>query len=91
MSKYQSLYISKHFDDSVAKAFKNLFKNEHFDAIHSDHSAMAPLGFFAKNLFKNAPLGIRLHNVEWVIWQRYADELPKLSFKRIFLQAGKAV
>jgi glycosyltransferase involved in cell wall biosynthesis len=46
---------------------------------------MAPLGFFAQTFLK-APLGIRLHNVEWVIWQRYADNLPRFSPKRIFIQ-----
>lgn len=81
----KSLYLSKHFSTSIATKLREVLKSEQFDAIQCDHSAMAPLGFFAQTFLK-APVGIRVHNVEWVIWQRYADNLPKFSLKRIFIQ-----
>jgi glycosyltransferase involved in cell wall biosynthesis len=81
----RSLYLTKHFNSGIANSLKERFKNEKFDAIQCDHSAMAPLGFFAQSFLK-VPVGIRVHNVEWVIWQRYADNLPKFSPKRFFIQ-----
>lgn len=44
------------------------------DIIHADHTAMMPLAVAVARQC-DVPIGFRLHNMEWRIWQRYADEL----------------
>ncbi|MBI3257983.1 MAG: glycosyltransferase [Ignavibacteriae bacterium] len=84
-----SIYMQKHIGSQVLKDLTNLMKHEKFDVIHADHSCMAPAALFAKqiaaNSSQNPPIGLRLHNVEWVIWQRYADELPPKSMKHWYI------
>ncbi|MCK5742954.1 MAG: glycosyltransferase [Chlorobi bacterium] len=81
----QSLYIKKHSNAAIESFFKEFLAENDFDIIHADHTCMAPLGLFIKDIIKK-PLGLRLHNIEWMIWQRYADSLSKVSPKRIYIQ-----
>lgn len=60
-------------------------KDKKFDAIHVDHSCMMPLGILAKQILK-IPLGLRLHNIEWTIWDRYAKTLPLYSPKFFYIK-----
>jgi glycosyltransferase involved in cell wall biosynthesis len=80
-----SLYISKHINPNVQQQLKQIIGNNHYDFVHADHSSMCLLGLYAKSL-TNAPLGLRLHNVEHKIWERYADSLPKNSLKQLYIQ-----
>ncbi len=73
------LYIRKHLNNKIIKDVLNKIQNYNYDVIHCDHTAMAELGLILKNYFK-IPAGLRLHNIEWKIWKRYADEL-KSGFK----------
>lgn len=87
----KSIYFTRHDSSLVRKALESLLNEVEFDAIHADHSYMAPLGLFAKEL-TGKPLGLRLHNVEWMIWHRYAESLPKFSPQRIYVnQQAKAL
>lgn len=70
----KSIYIGKHSTPEVFKNFRKLFEGRKFDAIHADHTCMAPLAQYARSFLK-APMGLRLHNVEWMIWNRYAEAL----------------
>ncbi|MFA6570996.1 MAG: glycosyltransferase, partial [Bacteroidota bacterium] len=81
----QSIYLKKHNNKSIEKAISNMFENRTFDIIHADHSAMAPLALRCKNRY-NIPVGLRLHNVEYLIWERYAENLKKNSPKYIFIK-----
>lgn len=82
---HTSLYISKHINSNVQRQLKQIIGNNHYDFIHADHSSMCLLGLYAKSL-TNAPLGLRLHNVEHKIWERYADSLPINSPKRWYIR-----
>lgn len=81
-----SLYITKHYSKSIFRYLEELIKEKKFDAIHADHSAMAPLAIALKEKY-GIPIGLRLHNIEWTIWQRYADILPRSHPKRIYIQS----
>lgn len=85
-----SIYMQKHISSLVLKDLTTLMKREHFDVIHADHSCMAIAALFAKQLVKkslqNIPIGLRLHNVEWIIWKRYADELSPNTPKHWFVK-----
>lgn len=70
--KNEPLFIFKHRNKKIIKFLKELYLKNKFDVIHVDHSSMMPLGLILKKL-KPAILGLRLHNIEWMIWQRYAD------------------
>lgn len=84
-----SIYMSKHIGSQVLKDLTTLMTHEKYDVIHADHSCMAIAALYAKQIAKNAsqniPIGLRLHNVEWIIWKRYADELVKSSPKYWFV------
>jgi glycosyltransferase involved in cell wall biosynthesis len=47
---------------------------------------MAPLAIEIKKRY-SIPAGLRLHNIEWTIWQRYADVLPRFHPKKIYVQS----
>ncbi|MBM2814479.1 MAG: hypothetical protein HW421_1241 [Ignavibacteria bacterium] len=79
------IYVAKHENDFVFDTLKKNIENRHFDIIHADHSSMAPLGFFAKQLLKK-PVGLRLHNVEWLIWKRYSDSIASWNPKKLYLR-----
>ena len=85
-----SIYMQKHIGSQVLKDITDVMKREKFDIIHTDHSCMAPAALFAKQLAENTsqniPIGLRLHNVEWIIWQRYADELKSGSMKHWYIE-----
>lgn len=80
-----SIYINKHSEKIVIKKIEELFSEAEFDVIHADHSAMASLALYMKSL-TNKPAGLRLHNIEWMIWQRYADILPIYHPKKLYIQ-----
>lgn len=82
----ESLYISKHKSQSAILFLSQLLKEKKFDIIHADHSCMAPLALALKQEF-GIPVGLRLHNVEWTIWQRYADILPIYHPKKYYVQS----
>ncbi len=81
-----SLYIKKHYTENIFAALEKVFNSKKFDIIHADHSAMAPLALKLKAKY-GIPVGLRLHNIEWTIWQRYAEVLPKYSLQRIYIQS----
>ncbi len=79
------LYMKRYYNKKVLKELEKIVSEKDFDVIHTDHSGMAPLGLFVKS-FTGAPVGLRIHNIEWLIWQRYAETFPKYHPKRIYLE-----
>ena len=84
------LYIQKFVRPAVFAALDELCEQYSFDIIHADHSSMIPLALHAAQR-TGMPSGLRLHNVEWLIWQRYAERFPVWSPARWYLrwQASK--
>lgn len=79
------LYIMKFVSPAVFAAIDALCEKYSFDCIHADHSSMIPLALHAAKVTA-MPVGLRLHNVEWLIWQRYAERFPVWSPARWYLQ-----
>jgi len=84
--RQESLYFSKHSSAEILSFLDELTEKGEFDVIHADHSCMAPLALYLKRKY-NIPVGLRLHNIEWIIWQRYADVLPKSHPKAVYIKS----
>lgn len=78
------LYLEKHQSDLAVSVLTDVMIEENIQIIHVDHSAMMPL---ALELQSKIPckIGYRLHNIEWLLWHRYAESIPEREFKRRFL------
>ncbi len=81
---HKSIYLTKHISPAVKDYMKNLVTENDFDVIHIDHSAMAPLGLYVKSLI-NKPVGLRMHNIEYMIWKRYAERLRRWGPARFYI------
>lgn len=79
------LYVHKFVRPAVFAAVDTLCDAHAIDCIHADHSSMIPLALHAAERTA-MPVGLRLHNVEWLIWQRYAERFPLWSPARWYLQ-----
>lgn len=87
----KSLYICKHYSQKALDFLTNLCEQEHFDIIHCDHTAMARLGIELGKKFY-IPVGLRLHNIEHLIWERYANHLDAINPLKLFAkQQAKAL
>ncbi len=82
----KSLYTSKHISDKALEQFEKIATSAEFDVIHCDHSAMMPVALHLKNKF-NIPIALRLHNIEWTIWYRYASVLNNFHPKKWFISS----
>ena len=56
-----------------------------WDCIHVDRSGMISMGLEVSGISKK-PIAVRMHNVEWVIWQRFAQQFPFWHPARWYLQ-----
>jgi glycosyltransferase involved in cell wall biosynthesis len=79
------LYIEKHKSALAISILSQVLIEERIDIIHVDHSAMMPLALELQSKYP-CKIGYRLHNIEWKLWQRYAESIPERDFKRKFLQ-----
>ncbi len=80
-----SLYLNKHYSAKVLEYLSALCEQERYDVIHCDHTAMARLGIVLGRKF-GIPVGLRLHNIEFMIWQRYAENLNDTNPKKLFIR-----
>lgn len=83
------LYVHKFVRPPAFAALEALCEKYSFDCIHADHSSMIPLALHAAQR-TGMPSGLRLHNVEWLIWQRYAERFAVWSPARWYLQLQAA-
>lgn len=77
----KSLYISKYSSLKILEKLDEIVSNNQFDVVHADHTCMAPHALYVKNKL-HIPAGLRLHNIEWLIWRRYADTLKSWNPKK---------
>jgi len=82
------IYIRKHFNNKIKKQIEDIIKNIDFDIIHTDHTAMAEMALYIKEL-TGKPISLRLHNIEWKIWDRYKEELKFLPYKKYIERQAK--
>jgi len=81
----KSLYLTKHFDNSILSELENLINENQYDAILCDHTAMAEYGIKLKEKL-NIPIFLRLYNIEYLIWERYYQNLSLFNPLRIFIK-----
>jgi glycosyltransferase involved in cell wall biosynthesis len=81
----KSIYIEKHSNKEIIDYLDELTDEESFDIVHADHTCMAPLAYHIKKR-KKIRMGLRLHNIEWMIWYRYAKNLPDWHPKSFFIK-----
>ncbi len=72
------LYLNKHFSHSLKSEIINTLQGKCFDIIHADHTAMAEMAI-SLGAHYNIPVVLRLHNVEWKIWERYYQRLSRFN------------
>ena len=80
----KSIYIEKHYSFNLIELIESKVNMHEIDAIHVDHTNMARIGIDLARKYK-LPIGLRLHNVEYMIWKRYYEELSFLSPKKLFI------
>lgn len=80
----EPLYLFKHQSKAIRKKLTKIIEKNEFDIIHADHTAMASLALYLKETY-GIPCGLRLHNIEYKIWERYADVLKPGSLKHKFV------
>ena len=80
----RALYMWKHDVPSMRRALDEIIEHEKIDVLHCDHTCMAPMVADAARAH-GLVWGLRLHNVEWMIWQRYAERFPRWNPARWYL------
>ncbi len=78
------IYLRKYYNDFLKTTISNIIKNKNYDFIQAEHSCTAPLALYFKMIL-GIPAFLRLHNIEHIIWQRYADVLSILTPKRHYV------
>lgn len=79
------IFVYKYYNRNILSFAKKLHKKNNFEFILCEHSSTGKIGLMLKKKF-NIPLGHRLHNVEWKIWERFYQEFHKYSPKRYLLK-----
>ncbi len=79
------ILTEKYFTKKSKTFFENLLRKINFDIIHIDHTAMFSVGKWL-SIETGKPLCLRLHNIEWLIWERYYKEQTKFSPKKFILK-----
>lgn len=82
---FRSIYIDKHNSRKVKNFINHHLIENKYDVIHCDHTAMADIGLYCQKILK-CPIGLRLHNIEWTIWQRYYQSLSPADPRYYYLQ-----
>ena len=73
------LYITKHRSEHFKHAIEDILKKYTFDGIFCDHSCMIESALWGATKQKGIPVFVRLHNIEFKIWERYADRLSRFN------------
>lgn len=81
-----ALFIHKNETEEYRAKVDEVFRNHHIDVIHADHTSMGTLAQWAARKY-GVPWGLRLHNVEWIIWQRYCERFPRWHPIRWYTQS----
>lgn len=80
----RALYMWKHDRSEFKAALRTFVERSRFDVVHADHTSMAPLAAYAASLL-DIPWGLRLHNIEYRIWERYAERFSAVDPRRWYL------
>ena len=78
------LYIRKHYSKEFESIFLEFLQENQYDGILCDHSAMAQYGVKATS-FSGAPVIVRMHNIEHIIWERFADRFGSFDPRKFYI------
>jgi glycosyltransferase involved in cell wall biosynthesis len=82
--KNESIYIKKHSTSNFIDFLVDLHTKKKFNFTYVEHTCMAyPAYQFSK--ITGIKYGLKLNNVEWMIWKRYADNLSILNPKKYYV------
>lgn len=84
MVQGKSIYIEKYSNPEIIEFLSNEIESNSYDVIHADHTGISRLALILGKRFK-IPIGIRLHNIESIIWKRYFENLPFYSPKKYYI------
>ncbi|MCX6155665.1 MAG: glycosyltransferase family 4 protein [Candidatus Kapabacteria bacterium] len=79
------LFLSKLYTEKLKLELTEFLNNNEIDVIHADHASMAPLGQLARKI-TGKPLGLRMHNIEHLIWERYSSRFSSYHPARAYLR-----
>ncbi len=79
------IHIRKRRTRAILEAAQRMSRQmQHWDLLHVDGTGMIPMGLrMAKAASK--PVAVRMHNVEWIIWHRFANQFPRWHPARWYL------
>ncbi len=69
----EPVYITRHRSVKFYAALTEHLQNRRYNIVYGDHSAMLPYVIEGKRM-RGLPGAIRMHNIESMIWKRYAEE-----------------
>lgn len=78
------LYIRKHYSKEFESTVVEFLQENHYDGILCDHSAMAQYGVKASSV-SGAPVIVRMHNIEHIIWERFADRFGSFDPRKFYV------
>ncbi len=78
------ILTEKFFRKKTIETFKDILTKINFDLIHLDHTSNITVGRWISQL-TGKPVGLRLHNIEWKIWEGLRNEQVPFSPQWIFL------
>ena len=80
----KAIYLQKYWNKNILEAVDTLILNDKPDILQAEHTCMTPICLYFREKY-NIPFGIRLHNIEHKIWEKYAEEM-KNPFAKIYLK-----
>lgn len=80
----KSVYLDKFYNKNILKKIDEIISNIDFDIIHADHTSMAQIAEYI-SLKTKKKWGLRLHNIEYMIWERFGQDLPILDPKKMII------
>ncbi len=80
--------VQRFYSQAVVRKLEELLTNNHYDYIHVDGAFVARYISDIRNLSK-APLLVRPHNIEYIIWERLSKSSGNLLKKWYFGSLGK--
>lgn len=80
----KSVYLDKFYNKNILIKIDEIISNIDFDIIHADHTSMAQIAEYI-SLKTKKKWGLRLHNIEYMIWERFGQDLPILDPKKMLI------
>jgi glycosyltransferase involved in cell wall biosynthesis len=77
--------LRKHTGSKVRYHLDQLIEKADFNIIHCDHSYMMENALYIREK-TGCPIGLRVHNIEYMIWKRYIDEFSIFNPGRYFIK-----